>query len=418
MSGKIGAVERADAATHARQQILAGIQHAEDTEGAIKSFGLALRSTNETTREVEFTASTDRVDSYGDSVTQNWQLERYKTNPVVLFAHDSRSLPIGFCTNVGVEMGALVCTIRFATAEANPQAELVWQSILQKTLRAVSVGFQPHTVRREVRNDVDVWILDDNELFEISVTPVPANQDALARMKAKSLGLSREPAATKNDDTNRRESGTEPTTMDIKELQAQLDLRTTELKAAKDLTSAAEAKTADADAKLVAIAKEKADISTSHATLEKALAPLQQLSTDVDAALKAANVPMEIAIAEPKAGEPATKGLTTAERIAFVASQRDKALDQNVEHEVEALVGFKITPAEKEEFVELRKSNPGLFAKMVAKRGDLGLAGRKMGKDPNPAPKNLSAPDDELGDMLDASANGAAPAPADLGGML
>jgi HK97 family phage prohead protease len=155
-----------------------------------------LLSVDEPRRRATFIASTDTVDSYGESVAQNWRLERYLANPVVLYAHDSRALPIGKSVSCGVRNGRLECEIEFASAKANPRAEEVWQLYCERILRAVSVGFAPHSVRREMRNDVEIDVLDDNELFEISVVPIPANPDALSMMRAKSSGVVRPLAST------------------------------------------------------------------------------------------------------------------------------------------------------------------------------------------------------------------------------
>lgn len=38
-------------------------------------------------RYAEFVASTDGVDSHGTIVRQNWQLDRYRKNPIVLWNH-------------------------------------------------------------------------------------------------------------------------------------------------------------------------------------------------------------------------------------------------------------------------------------------------------------------------------------------
>jgi len=109
---------------------------------------------------------------------------RFKKNPVILFAHDNRSLPIGKAPNTEVRDGQLETEIQFASAAACPMAEHVWQSIQEETLRAVSVGFRPKTIRKERHDDKDVFVLADNELYEISVVPIPSNPDAVARMKA------------------------------------------------------------------------------------------------------------------------------------------------------------------------------------------------------------------------------------------
>lgn len=168
-------------------------QHVDD--GFVcRSYGIELRSLNETARSIEVVASTETIDSYGEIVAQNWKLDRYRSNPVVLFAHRSRELAVGRAENVRVENGALCATFVFATAEANPLAEQVWQSIRQKMLRGVSVGFMPSEIRYEKRDGKDVCVLDQNELFEISMTPVPANPEGLA--KAKALALKQQQAGT------------------------------------------------------------------------------------------------------------------------------------------------------------------------------------------------------------------------------
>jgi len=131
--------------------------------------------------------STEAEDRHGEIVEQRWRLERFRKNAVVLFGHDSRDLPIGRAENVRVEGGALRGTIVFATAEANPEAEKVWQLVQQDMLSSVSVGFVPHDVRRERRDGRDVTILSDCELIELSVVPIPANSEAVMQ-RAKAMG--------------------------------------------------------------------------------------------------------------------------------------------------------------------------------------------------------------------------------------
>lgn len=146
-----------------------------------RMLGLHLKSIDRSARAVDCIASTDTIDSYGEIVAQNWRLDRYKSNPVVLYAHNSRELPIGHAENVRVENGALCARLVFSSAEANPKGEQVWRCVLERTLRAVSVGFVPATIRDELRDGRSVTVLDDCELHEISVVPVPANPDAVMR---------------------------------------------------------------------------------------------------------------------------------------------------------------------------------------------------------------------------------------------
>jgi HK97 family phage prohead protease len=261
---------------------------------------LLVRAVRAESREADFVFSSDRIDSYGDRVEQVWQLERFLANPVALFAHDSRSLPIGRATQVGVVDGKLHGTIVFASAKANPVAEQVWQSLQEGTLRAVSVGFIPHSVRVERENDRDVYVLSDNELLEISVVPIPANADALMRLRQKAA-----PAAQQRTTMAEKPATTEPISQ----------------------------------APAVALEASLADTTARCAALD-----LQN------------------------------KALV-AERDAAVA-RATAAESRLVELEVDALVGVKITPAERDAFVELAKRDRELFGKFVAQRAPMTILRR------------------------------------------
>lgn len=289
-----------------------------------------IRSINETTRTVDFVASTDAIDSYGESVCQdNWQLERYLSNPVALFAHMSRELPIGHSTRCEVTTDngkkQLECSIQFSTAEANPLAEQVWQSLRQKSLRTVSVGFIPHTIRWEKRGDQEIYVLDDCELFEISVTPVPANPEALAKMRARARET-----ATQATSATQRES--ETTMLTEKEIQ---DLRDKSSENAA-LKAVAEKAASDATEKLASV------------TLER----------DANAiALKSVTTERDAAVVAQKA---ANESLALAQRTI-------------TEHGVDSLIGKKFAPTEREVMVELAVSNPALYEKTVKARPDMHL---------------------------------------------
>lgn len=146
---------------------------------------LATRAAGER-RAIDVVASTAAEDSYGEVVAQQWKLERYLANPVVLYSHESRELPIGRAENVRVEDGKLLATLVFATG--TERAEEVWNLVQQGMLKGVSVGFRPHTTRWEKRDGREILVLDDNELLEISITPIPANPEALAQLRARSFG--------------------------------------------------------------------------------------------------------------------------------------------------------------------------------------------------------------------------------------
>jgi HK97 family phage prohead protease len=149
---------------------------------------LTIRAVRKEAREADFVCSTDGVDSCGEIVEQSWDLRRYTKNPVVLWAHNAAGtgdgMPLGSAKNVGIVDGALCATLCFVSAAANPKAEQVWQGIQEGAIRAVSVGFSPRSVRTEIRAGKETLVLCNNELFEISVVPLPANEDALRREAA------------------------------------------------------------------------------------------------------------------------------------------------------------------------------------------------------------------------------------------
>lgn len=171
----------------------------ENTELIPRSYGLLLREIREDKREADFVASTEAIDGHGTVVEQNWELERFLANPVILFAHNARELPVGQATRAEVSGGVLECTIRFASEAANPKAEQVWQSVREKTLRGVSVGFLPIDYAWEKRDGREVLVFKRQELLEISMAPVPSNPEALAKLKARAMAARNEGVEPKQE---------------------------------------------------------------------------------------------------------------------------------------------------------------------------------------------------------------------------
>jgi len=321
---------------------------------------LILREIREDKREVDFVCSTETIDSYDSVLRQNWRLDRYKTNPVVLFAHESRELPIGHATDVRVVKKQLVATIRFSSAEANPRAEHVWHSVREGALRGISVGFYPHRVSEEEVNGRQILVLDDNELLELSVTPIPSNPDALAQLRQRAADATRAvmPAHIK-------------------------------ITAADGPPKAAERGVQENDT-----------MSTENETAALK-AKLEQRDADVASRDKA--------ITEERAALAAAQRDLVAERTARTAAEtRAKALeDETIVRAVKDLVGVKLTAAEVDDEVEAARANLDNFKKRMAKRPDLGLRDGKSAigdaSDPLKA-RDVGADDGEraFGDFMKA----------------
>lgn len=132
----------------------------------------------------EITASTSAIDRQGDSIDQaGWDLLNFKSNPVLLWAHDYGSLPIGKVVDIAVIDGALKAKFEFAPEDANPRAAQIQKLYEGGYINASSVGLIP-----KERNG---HVITRAELLELSLVPVPANQEALRMaISAKSIDVS------------------------------------------------------------------------------------------------------------------------------------------------------------------------------------------------------------------------------------
>lgn len=335
------------------------------------TLGITLRSIDEAARTVDFIASTDAVDTYDEIVDQGtWELDIYRANPVVLFAHKSRELPIGKSVDVAVRNGLLECRIQFATEDMNPEAERVWKLIKGQFLRAVSVGFIPRDVKWEKRDGKDVFVLYGNSLREISVTPVPANHEALAKMRARALAgrpANEAPRAQENDMDEKNKQ----------ELESQLAAATKAIEEAK-------AKRAEE------LAAKDAELALAAKALESLQAKAESLTAERDALV--------------------------VERDALAKEKADLHAKMT-EAEVDALVGDKITPAQKDDFLALARESRARFDAIVKGLPSLGLLSKAPVIDPKKGTEPAQAGD--LGALLlSTPAPGESGEPADLADLL
>lgn len=142
-------------------------------------------------RGVRIAITTGAVDRDGDTINPDgWKLTNYRKNPVVLWAHDYRSLPIARSVKIEAADGKLVSVAHFIEPELSPMAETVLQMVRHRYLNASSVGFLPFEWKssedesRKPRRGVD---FTKQELLEYSIVPVPSNPEAL--VEARSVGI-------------------------------------------------------------------------------------------------------------------------------------------------------------------------------------------------------------------------------------
>jgi HK97 family phage prohead protease len=343
---------------------------------------LVVRGIDEEKRTADFIASTEAIDSFEEVVEQSWILDRFKGNPVILFGHNSRALPIGQATRCEVvqTIGGpqLECTILFATGEMNPEAERVWQLVKGKFLRAVSVGFYPKSMRYEKRDGKDIFILSENVLHEISVVTIPANPEALAKgeldplatMKAKAMASANENPVEERatgvsppTPTPAHESGTE-NAMNEKEMKAAIDLANEKAAEASRQAEKAAADLAAAEALVTTKDAELAANRSTGATQRAAIDSMSKALGGPKAKLDEKGAP----VLDEKGHPVLESHVEMAERIATEIVERD----------VESLVGVKLTPAQKSDFVALAKKDRGTFDSIVKGLPDLKIMGQVL----------------------------------------
>jgi HK97 family phage prohead protease len=126
--------------------------------------------------------STGDVDRQGEVIEQaGWKLDEFKSNPVVLFAHDHYQPAIAQVVEIGVDAsGKLAGAIKFAAKEYE-FAATIFKLYVGKYMRAFSVGFFNN--RYEIDQENDIVYLKENTMYELSCVNVPANAMALAYAK-------------------------------------------------------------------------------------------------------------------------------------------------------------------------------------------------------------------------------------------
>jgi hypothetical protein len=139
-------------------------------------------------RTFEVVFSTDDEDRQGDALNQaGWDLTYYNLNPVVLFAHDYGSFPVGIAPEITINATNSTAKGKFAPAGINSQADIACALYQAGILKAVSPGY--------IQNDDGT-----RELLEISFCPVPAGRYALSLRQVStlsSLGVSTRDLVTK-----------------------------------------------------------------------------------------------------------------------------------------------------------------------------------------------------------------------------
>jgi hypothetical protein len=157
-----------------------------------RAFHSRLLSIDDTKRTIEFAASTETADRYGDVIrVDGWQLDNFQKNPVFLWAHRSEDPPIGRIVGAKKDLTntpTLVETVQFASADVYPFADTVFKLYKSGFMNAVGVGFLPLEFEPLMsQGDSEEtfqsgWDYKKVEQLELSAVPIPANPEALGRV--------------------------------------------------------------------------------------------------------------------------------------------------------------------------------------------------------------------------------------------
>lgn len=123
---------------------------------------------------IEGYASTNDIDRSGDVVSASvWEkgLTEYLKNPIILAYHDYKQ-PCGRMVDHRMDSKGL-----WIKARISPAAEEVYKLVKDEVMTAFSIGFK--ILDAEYNQAAEVFLIKEIQLHEISVVPVPANQNTL-----------------------------------------------------------------------------------------------------------------------------------------------------------------------------------------------------------------------------------------------
>lgn len=309
-------------------------------------------------------ASTNDVDRHGDIVPASvWEkgIKNYLNNPVILAYHD-HSAPIGRMTEHTVDEKGLLVKARISSAAGD-----VYNLVKDGVLTAFSIGFR--IVDAEYNSALELFVVKELELHEISVVSVPANQNTLFSL-SKAFNTAEEfksfkmQFASKSDSANGLEASsdvnseiTEEWKMDPKQLEQML---------ADAATKAAEQAT-----KSLLAAQEKA--ASDKATADKAEAELQSRIKAAVALATPTTTGAEALMAEVEKRFAAQADETKSVVAGLEAALKEKAV------ELEAITKSRMQfqDGKSNEMAYADKEKAILLSKMTGK----GLEGSKFGRE-------------------------------------
>lgn len=147
-------------------------------------YNTVVKSTDED-RTLKFVATEEIVDRDGDLIKiDGLDIKNYKANPIVLWCHDHKGLPVG--KGVFKKQGEqMSIKIQFAEPEVYSFADTVYKLTKGGYINAVSLGMIPdwdsieYPTNMKVKGKLVKRLIAKAEVLECSLVPCPANQGAV-----------------------------------------------------------------------------------------------------------------------------------------------------------------------------------------------------------------------------------------------
>lgn len=150
----------------------------------LQTFGRVYARADEGSRRVTSVVSTGEIARDGAIIEQSgWDLKHYEQNPVVLWVHNDRELPIAKTVESRIEKDSLVQVHEFFD---HPRAEEVFQLVQNGGINATSVRWLPgaYEFRKMPVKGREMEVLvftKGHQLLETSYVPIPADPGALIK---------------------------------------------------------------------------------------------------------------------------------------------------------------------------------------------------------------------------------------------
>jgi len=130
---------------------------------------------------IQILASDETVDRDNDIILANsWDVSGWLKSGSILYGHNPSGLPVGSAAGAEIRDNKLYVYSKFAKKGTSEWHDAIRSLVEQKILRGVSVGFKSGEFEP---NEFGGRTFTRCELLEVSLTPVPANPNAMALTK-------------------------------------------------------------------------------------------------------------------------------------------------------------------------------------------------------------------------------------------